>query len=522
MKPARLLTHYERIADSPDAIPRLRRLILDLAVRGKLVPQNANDEPASELLKRIEREKARLVGAGKIRTPKPIPPLPAILSELPGSWSWSQIAEIGALSPRNEAPETAAASFVPMALIGTEYGVATRHEIRNWGEISQGYTHFAEGDVGLAKITPCFENGKSTVFRNLTGRIGSGTTELHVARPILVDQDYVLIFLKGPSFIEAGIPTMTGTAGQKRVPVDYFAYSPFPLPPLAEQHRIVAKVEELMALCDQLQAKRIERETARNRLTAASMSRLSGADQASFADGVRFVLKALPALTTRPDQIKELRQSILSLTLRGRLSPQRIWPPAAQKLKEVADLQNGYAFKSEWFAKSGTRLLRNANVGHDTLNWADEVRLPDSRVAEFERFRLKEGDVVLSLDRPFISTGTKVARVEARDLPALLLQRVGRFVLSELITPEYLCMWINSPLFSDQIDAGRSNGVPHVSSKQVEAATLFVPPLDEQRQLVTKVEELMALFDKVDRCLIKGLEVRARLFDALVNDATTT
>jgi hypothetical protein len=136
----------------------------------------------------------------------------------------------------------------------------------------KGYTHFAEGDVGLAKITPCFENGKSTVFRNLTGGIGAGTTELHIVRPIFVDANYILIFLKSPHFIETGIPKMTGTAGQKRVPFEYFAYSPFPLPPLAEQHRIVAKVDELMALCDRLETSLAAADDIRRRLLDAGYS----------------------------------------------------------------------------------------------------------------------------------------------------------------------------------------------------------------------------------------------------------
>ena len=138
-------------------------------------------------------------------------------------------------------------------MIPAEYGAYNTCEPRPWGAIRKGYTHLAEGDVGLAKITPCFENGKSVVFRNLTGRIGSGTTELHVLRPILVDADYVLLFLKSPQFIQNGIQRMTGTAGQKRVPREYFANSPFPLPPLAEQQRIVAIVNKLMTLCDWLE-----------------------------------------------------------------------------------------------------------------------------------------------------------------------------------------------------------------------------------------------------------------------------
>ena len=256
MNAQQLLTHFDRIADAPDAVPRLRRFILDLAVRGKIGPQDPNDEPASKLLKRIAAEKARLVKAGKIKKPKSIPSLTKKDTSfpLPSNWKWSQIAEIGLLSPRNHVADEVLASFVPMPMIATDYGVANKHEVRRWGDIKKGYTHFAEGDVGLAKITPCFQNGKSTVFRNLTGDLGSGTTELHIVRPLLVNPNFIVLFLKCPYFIETGIPKMTGTAGQKRVPAEYFAYSPFPLPPLAEQRRIVAKVDELMELCNRLDA----------------------------------------------------------------------------------------------------------------------------------------------------------------------------------------------------------------------------------------------------------------------------
>lgn len=206
------------------------------------------------------------------------------------------------------------------------------------GEIKKGYTHFAEGDVGLAKITPCFENGKSTVFRNLTGDFGSGTTELHILRPVLVDPDYVVLFMKSPQFIESGILRMTGTAGQKRVSSEYFTSSPFPLPPLAEQHRIVAKVDELMALCDRLEEARKTREESRDKLTAASLARLTALDTTpeDFPAHAAFALEALPALTTRADQIKTLRQTILNLAVRGRLVKQDPTDEPASNLLEKA------------------------------------------------------------------------------------------------------------------------------------------------------------------------------------------
>ncbi len=252
-----LLSNFDRLIQTPESVQRLRRFILDLAVRGKLVPQDPDDEPASELLKRIAKEKKRLEKAGKIRKQRMSPSLTEDASPfpLPPNWQWSQIAEIGLLSPRNEAADDLSASFIPMPMIPAEYGATCSHEVRQWADIKRGYTHFAEGDVGLAKITPCFQNGKSTVFRNLTGRMGSGTTELHIVRPLFVDPDFIVLFLKSPYFIETGIPKMTGTAGQKRVPAEYFAHSPFPLPPFDEQRRIVAKVDELMGLCDRLEAR---------------------------------------------------------------------------------------------------------------------------------------------------------------------------------------------------------------------------------------------------------------------------
>ena len=266
MNADRLLSHFERISEAPDAVDRLRRLILDLAVRGKLVDQEVGDEPADVLLSRIASRKPASSSHSKTRPaaekePDPYP--------LPPSWAWTAIANLGLLSPRNDADSSVVSSFVPMSLISAAFGVDASHEKRPWGEIKKGYTHIADGDVAVAKITPCFENGKSTVFRKLTGGIGAGTTELHVVRPIEVSPDYIVLFLKSPLFIENGIPRMTGTAGQKRVPGDYFAYRPFPLPPLAEQKRIVAKVDELMLICDQLENQLDSQQKGRRQLLEA-------------------------------------------------------------------------------------------------------------------------------------------------------------------------------------------------------------------------------------------------------------
>ena len=276
---ARLLEqHFETAFDSPDGIKKLRELILTLAMRGRLVPQDPNDQPASELLKEIAAEKARLIKEGKLKPQKPLPQIDPkeIPYEIPASWQWVQLANIGEVNPRNSFNNDANAGFVPMPLISANFGVKHGFEVKKWSEIKSGYTHFADGDVGLAKITPCFENGKSCIFENLPNGIGAGTTELHIFRNTFkaIYPPYLLAYLKNPRYLEIGATKMTGSAGQKRVPAAYFGCNPFPLPPIAEQKRIVARVEQLMALCDGLEQSIAAAGESRSALLNALMSKV--------------------------------------------------------------------------------------------------------------------------------------------------------------------------------------------------------------------------------------------------------
>ncbi len=257
---ALISAHFDLLFTTEQSIEQLKQSILQLAVMGKLVPQDPNDEPAFVLLERIAAEKAQLVKQGKIKKQKP---LPAISEDekpfaLPKGWEWSQLSELTEIAPRNtEVSDDTNVSFVPMPLISTHHSGKHQSEKRPWSEIKKGYTHFANGDIAIAKITPCFENSKAAVFSGLFNNIGAGTTELHVARPIknTINPYFVLLYLKAPIFLKIGQTKMTGSAGQKRLPKEFFAENPLPLPPEKEQHRIVAKVNELMALCDAMKSK---------------------------------------------------------------------------------------------------------------------------------------------------------------------------------------------------------------------------------------------------------------------------
>jgi len=250
----RIARHFDLLLDRPEAVDALEQTILQLAVHGLLVPQDPADEPASELVVRIRAEKAQLIADGELSEKKLRDSEDhSSMIDLPHGWVSSSLAEIGIVNPRNTAQDDSIASFIPMNCV--PIGLLDTHasEQRRWSEIKTGFTHFGEGDVGVAKITPCFENGKSTVFRNLTNGIGAGTTELHIVRPLGgVLPDYLLLFVKSPYFLRGGEAVMTGTAGQKRLPRSYFEGVPFPLPPIPEQGRIVARVKLLLTLCADL------------------------------------------------------------------------------------------------------------------------------------------------------------------------------------------------------------------------------------------------------------------------------
>ena len=168
-----LLRNFAIIADAPGGVQRLREAILQLAVQGKLVLQDPADEPASVLLERIETEKQRLYQAGEIRKPKDMQPVTEdeVVAPLPASWVYTRVANVGEINPRNDVSDEQLASFCPMALLPEKYGHQVTFEERPWGQIRRGYTQFAEGDVVLAKITPCFQNGKAAVMRGLTGQV---------------------------------------------------------------------------------------------------------------------------------------------------------------------------------------------------------------------------------------------------------------------------------------------------------------------------------------------------------------
>ena len=217
---------------------QLKKSILQEAIQGKLVPQTAEEGTAKELLEQIKAEKQKLVKEGKLKKSalndsiifrgddnryyekigkKCVDITEEIPFSIPANWTWVRIRDVFRLNPKNEADDDSMAAFIPMEKISAGYKSDFVFDTVKWGSIKKGFTHFANGDVAFAKITPCFQNRKSAIFHGLPNGIGAGTTELKVLRPYgnTIGRWYLLYFLESPYFIDEA--TFKGTANQQRI-----------------------------------------------------------------------------------------------------------------------------------------------------------------------------------------------------------------------------------------------------------------------------------------------------------------
>ena len=224
-----------------DTIKQVKSKVLDLAIHGKLVPQAPMDESASELLKRINPKAEITCDNGHYQ-------------KLPKAWCLTKVKDVFIINPKNKVNDDIETGFVPMTNISDGFSNNFTFETRKWATIKSGFTHFANGDIAVAKISPCLENRKSMVLSNLPNGVGAGTTELFVFRPLCVIQQYGLYFFKTYFFINQCIGTFNGVVGQQRVGKNIVEEISFPLPPIKEQHRIVAKIGEIFAQLDAIEA----------------------------------------------------------------------------------------------------------------------------------------------------------------------------------------------------------------------------------------------------------------------------
>ena len=569
--PPVLADAFEAVSDAPNGIPKLRELILDLAVRGKLVPQDPNDEPASKLLKRIEAEKARLVKEKKIRKPKPLPPLPVdnvIAFGLPTNWNWVRFGQLGwgfqnGLSKRTGKQGTPVLVIRLADICGRRVTVTARsREILLTAGETDKYG-LGPDDILITRVNGSADLvGNFNLVRALTQDTAYCDHFIRL-RPCHghVDMQFVQTTASSRLVRDQIEGLFITTAGQKTVNQGHICSLLFPFPPLAEQKRIVAKVDALMALCDELEAKQSERQTVHLNLHKASLASLTDVQDATdFADRWRHVADNFDTLVTTPESVTTLRQTILDLAVRGKLVPQDPNDePASELLKRIAaekgrlvkekkirkpkklppidrdelpfDLPQGWDWSkigslaskveygtshrssptAEGIGVFGMGHIVNGRLRHDRL------KCVPATIKDLPKLYLQRGDILFNRTNSAELVG-KSALYIGQDNSLTFASYLIRVVVLEA-SPEYIVRAMNAPYYrATQIvpELTQQCGQANFNGTKLQNTVVPLPPLPEQKRIMAKVDALMALCDKLEAGLRESSTVSEKLASAVV------
>jgi type I restriction enzyme S subunit len=568
MNPAQLLAHFNRISDAPNAVPRLRRFVLDLALRGKLVEQDLNDEPAIKLLNQIRANKRYAAKAGTTKKPRDRVETDEFPFSAPSGWEFARIGEIADLengdrSKNYPSRDEYVVNGIPFINAGHLQSGSVSLTAMNY--IPEGrFNLLKSGKVTSGDILFCLRGslGKSAIVKDISrGAIASSLVIIRFMGQI--NPHFVLDYLFSSLAIQMVSRFDNGTAQPNLSSADLEKFV-IPLPPLAEQHRIVAKVDELMALCDRLEAAQAEREGRRDWLAAASLHRLNqpaaSGDPQAFREHASFHLKHLPRLTTCPEHIKQLRQAILNLAVRGQLVPQDPNDePASELLKRIRtqkrhsvsdgkrkrdpDLPAIDFREAPFNLPIGWTWARFPELG--TFGRGKSKHRPRNEPSLFDggtHLLIQTGDVARS--KGIITTytnmynefglaqslkwpkGTLCITIAANIADSGILSFdacfpdsvVGFVPASEFPNARYFEYFIRTAK-ANFLEFAPATAQKNINLEILNAVLIPLPPLAEQHRIVAKVDELMALCDRLEAQLATAQSASRRLLESVLHQA---
>ena len=544
-----LLDHFDRISDAPDAAQCLRKFILDLAVRGKLVEQDQDDEPAALLLTRIQSERAyRAASEGtQINSSEPIDP-EDFPFDLPSNWTWVRLSDICSKTGSGSTPRGGRAVYqksgIPFLRSQNIHDDGLRLD-----DVAY-ITHQTHAKMAGTAVRP------DDLLLNITGgsigrccRVPSGFGEANVSQHVAIIrvaiegiQAYMHRLILSPYFQAFVLGEQTG-AGRGGLPKNRMDRIPVALPPLAEQRRIVAKLEELKELSDRLEQTQKSREATRDQLAAASLDLLNnGAAGDELRENARFVINHLPQLTVVPNQVEEVRQTILNLAVRGRLVPQDAKDEPALKLMQrlqvektrqeqegalkkakplppINDKQLPYMLPSSWLWKRWGEIAKKIGdidhkmpetvlkggvpyisprdfLPHGGIDFEGAKRVSH---ADYERLAVKMKPSVGDLIYPRYGTiGENRLVGSHRDFLVSYSCAVIK-VMDGFVDPKYQYVFSMSDCCKNQAKAAENKTTQaNVGIQSIQEFFFPLPPLSEQRRIVAVIETLMALCDGLE------------------------
>lgn len=546
-------------------IEQLRALILDLAVRGKLVPQDSGDEPASELLKRIKTERARLIKAKAIGKGKSFP----TVSEeppfaIPANWVWTQISEIG--HDWGQTEPTADFTYIDVGSINQSLGIVHSPNVVSASDApSRARKVVRKGTVIYSTVRPYLLN-IAIVDQDFDPE-PIASTAFAIVHPFSgIEAGFVYRYLRSQSFVSYVESCQTGIAYPAINDRQFFA-AWCPLPPLAEQGRIVAKVDELMALCDALERESADAMAAHQALVEELLAMLvNSADATDLAANWARLETHFDTLFTTDASIEALKQTILDLAVDGVLAERvgsiddsKAAVALAKKTKLILIEQEGLrartpivrsklnraesAFPSHWTftdfdsvfvtvsgVTKGQKVatneavevpyLRVANVQRGHLD-LDEVKNITVKQSDFRRYQLRNGDVMMTEGGDWDKLGR--ATIWRGEIPDCIHQNhVFRVRFEQAaILPEWVVLFVNSPLGREFFSraAKQTTNLASINMTQLRSCPIPIPPLAEQRRIVAKVDALMALCDQLKTRLADAAQTQRHLADAITERA---
>lgn len=568
-----LFDNLEKLIDAPNGIEKAREMILQLAVQGKLVKQGPNDEPASELLKKVKKEKEKLIADGKIKKQKELPPIKEEEKpfDLPKGWAFTRVGIIGytqtGTTPHKD-EKLNFGDYIPFIKPADIY--------------SNYVDYFNEGlsEEGLKKgrFIP-----KDSILMVCIGTIGKGN---FVDRDVSCNQqinsltpyseisiEFLNYQMRAP-FFQKSIMLKASKTTLPIVNKSKWDSLIITLPPLNEQKRIVEKVNGLMSLLDELEEKRERRNQKRIKLNNASLDKLlTSKDDKELNINWKRIEENFRTLYSVPVNVEKLKQAIRQLAVQGKLVKQDPNDePASELLKKVkkekekliaegkikkqkelppikdeekpfelpkgwewvrnGDLLNellgGFSYKSNSFIKKGNnQVIRLGNIRPGRLRLDENaVFISDDLALETVKYSLKENDILITM------TGTKgkrdycyTVRLEKNKFQSRTLflnQRVGCFRYNHLMDFLFLDIVLKNDLILDNMYAS-STGTANQANIGVtilNEVLVPLPPLNEQKRIVEKVNELMSLYNTLEEKLSKKEAIAERLVGAVVNKIT--
>lgn len=405
---------------------------------------------------------------------------------LPANWMQVRLPEIATINPtldKSEIDDELLVSFVPMPAVEAETGRIDVSTHRKFVEVKKGYTGFLEDDVLFAKITPCMENGKMAVVPPLKNDLGFGSTEFHVLRPAGdISPSYLYYFVSSKAFRIGAERNMTGAVGQRRVPTTVLSDSEIPLPPAAEQQRIVAKLEELFSELD----------------------------------------KGVENLRTAQQQLKVYRQALLDKAMSSLesvdcdlLPLQRLIGNLSQGWSPKCDL-NREAMDDEWAIIKTTVVQPMRHVPQECKPLPPNLEpRPD--------LEIKDGDFLMTRKGPRNRTGVVCLVRKARP-KSMLCDTVYRFRCNaELVDPEYLELLLNSPSVVAELDrrkSGISDSGISLNHSKIKTISLQIPRnLDSQRKIVDLLGEKLSVIDQLETTITTSLQQAEALRQSILKKA---